>query len=318
MSESESAAAEGRNFLRQFREGPSRQFKQFTAQQFLEVWNHYDTDGNGYIEGSELDNFLREFISSVNMSEVGNEVISEAAMQHLRSAFMDAYDDNGDERIEIAEMAQILPTDETFLVLFHRDNPLESSVEFMKVWREFDKDCSGYIEADELKDFLKHLLKEAKKDTEVTEEKLIEYTDTMLQLFDRNKDGKLQLSEMAKLLPVKENFLCRPVFRGASRLTKHDIDRVFKLYDRDHNGTIENEELHGFLKDLMELVQQDYDTEDIEFMRHAILDQWDLNRDGRINKSELSMLLLQQSRMAQEEEGASRQSTERSEDEDDQ
>ena len=30
-------------------------------------------------------------------------------------------------------------------------------------------------------DFLKHLLKEAKKDTEVTEEKLIEYTDTMVR-----------------------------------------------------------------------------------------------------------------------------------------
>jgi hypothetical protein len=30
------------------------------------VWNHYDTDGNGYIEGEELDGFLREFVSSVN------------------------------------------------------------------------------------------------------------------------------------------------------------------------------------------------------------------------------------------------------------
>ncbi|KAK2140927.1 hypothetical protein LSH36_1204g01006 [Paralvinella palmiformis] len=79
---------------------------------------------------------------------------------------------------------------------------------------------------------------------------------------------------------------------------------------QDHNGTIENEELHGFLKDLMELVQQDYDSDDIAFMRHAILDQWDLNRDGRINKSELSMLLLQQSRMAQEEEGTTSASTE--------
>lgn len=48
-------------------------------------------------------------------------------------------------------MAQILPTDEHFLLLFRKNNPLSSSVEFMKVWRQFDKDCSGYIEADELK-----------------------------------------------------------------------------------------------------------------------------------------------------------------------
>jgi hypothetical protein len=30
--------------------------------------------GNGYIEGKELDGFLREFVSSVNNSETGPEV----------------------------------------------------------------------------------------------------------------------------------------------------------------------------------------------------------------------------------------------------
>lgn len=33
------------NFLRQFRDTQSRQFRQFTASQFMEVWNHYDLDG---------------------------------------------------------------------------------------------------------------------------------------------------------------------------------------------------------------------------------------------------------------------------------
>ena len=30
--------------------------------------------GNGYIEGAELDGFLREFVSSVNVADVGPEV----------------------------------------------------------------------------------------------------------------------------------------------------------------------------------------------------------------------------------------------------
>ena len=46
--------------------------------------------------------------------------------------------------------------------------------------------------------FLRDLLREAKKSQEVSEDDLIQYTDTMLQVFDSNKDGKLQLSEMAK------------------------------------------------------------------------------------------------------------------------
>uniref|UniRef100_A0A2C9L537 EF-hand domain-containing protein n=1 Tax=Biomphalaria glabrata TaxID=6526 RepID=A0A2C9L537_BIOGL len=45
----------------------------------------------------------------------------------------------------------------------------------------------------------------------------------MLQLFDRNKDGKLQLSEMAKLLPVKENFLLRPIFKMLFGDTKWNL-----------------------------------------------------------------------------------------------
>ena len=48
---------------------------------------------------------------------------------------------------------------------------------------------------------------------------------------------------------------------------------------------------------------QDYDNEDIEFMKNALLDKWDVNHDGKIDKNELSMLLLQQGRMCAHEEG---------------
>lgn len=36
------------NFLRQFRDLKTREFKLLSAQQFMEVWNHYDTDGKGF------------------------------------------------------------------------------------------------------------------------------------------------------------------------------------------------------------------------------------------------------------------------------
>ena len=40
------------------------------------------------------------------------------------------------------------------------------------------------------------------------------------------------------------------------KLTKEDIERVFNEYDKDNNGTIENEELTGFLKDLLEVMKK--------------------------------------------------------------
>ncbi|XP_025828865.1 calbindin-32 isoform X2 [Agrilus planipennis] len=294
------------NFMRQYRDPDSKELKKLSANQFMEVWSHYDKDGNGYIEGSELDGFLREFVSSANSTEIDPEAVSDDMLRELKACFMEAYDDNQDGKIDIRELAQLLPMEENFLLLFRFDNPLESSVEFMKIWREYDTDGSGYIEADELKNFLRDLLKEAKRINDVSEDKLIEYTDTMLQVFDSNKDGRLQLSEMAKLLPVKENFLCRQVFKegfeGATKLTKDDIERVFALYDRDNNGTIENEELRGFLKDLLELVKKDYDAQDLLDFEETILRGVDYNDDGKINRKELTMILLALAKHNQEEE----------------
>ncbi|XP_059607401.1 calbindin-32 isoform X2 [Phlebotomus argentipes] len=290
------------NFMRQYRDPESRELRKLSANQFMEVWSHYDKDANGYIEGTELDGFLREFVSSANATDVSPETLTDATLSELKSCFMEAYDDNQDGKIDIRELAQLLPMEETFLLLFRFHNPLESSVEFMKIWREYDTDNSGYIEADELKNFLRDLLKEAKKINDVSEDKLIEYTDTMLQVFDANKDGRLQLSEMAKLLPVKENFLCRQVFKGAAKLTKEDIEKVFSLYDRDNNGTIENEELRGFLKDLLELVKKDYDAQDLNDFEETILQGVGYDKDGKISRKELTMILLALAKMPTEEE----------------
>lgn len=46
---------------------------------------------------------------------------------------MDAYDNNRDGRIDIRELAQLLPLEESFKLLFKFENQVESSVEFMKV-----------------------------------------------------------------------------------------------------------------------------------------------------------------------------------------
>jgi Ca2+-binding EF-hand superfamily protein len=64
------------------------------------------------------------------------------------------------------------------------------------------------------------LLKEAKKLKDLSKDELVEYTDAMPQVFDANKDGRLQLSEMVRLLPVKENVVCRQNFKGATNADK--------------------------------------------------------------------------------------------------
>lgn len=45
---------------------------------------------------------------------------------------MDAYDENSDGKISVQELAEILPTDENFLLIFRKDNQVDST-NFMKV-----------------------------------------------------------------------------------------------------------------------------------------------------------------------------------------
>lgn len=66
------------------------------------------------------------------------------------------------------------------------------------MWKKYDKDCSGYIEADELKAFLSDLLARSKKS--LTDEKLIEYTDTIVShQFQSNQNVKLDLKKFNKV-----------------------------------------------------------------------------------------------------------------------
>lgn len=54
-------------------------------------------------------------------------------MSELKKAFMDAYDNNRDGRIDIRELAQLLPIEESFKLVFNFENKVDSSVEFMRV-----------------------------------------------------------------------------------------------------------------------------------------------------------------------------------------
>ncbi|NP_001353724.1 calbindin isoform 2 [Homo sapiens] len=220
-----------------------------TASQFFEIWLHFDADGSGYLEGKELQNLIQE-------------------LQQARK--------------KAGLLAHVLPTEENFLLLF-RCQQLKSCEEFMKTWRKYDTDHSGFIETEELKNFLKDLLEKANKTVDDT--KLAEYTDLMLKLFDSNNDGKLELTEMARLLPVQENFLLK--FQGIKMCGK-EFNKAFELYDQDGNGYIDENELDALLKDLCEKNKQDLDINNITTYKKNIMA---LSDGGKLYRTDLALIL---------------------------
>ncbi|XP_018430310.1 PREDICTED: calretinin-like, partial [Nanorana parkeri] len=75
---------------------------ELTASQFLDIWKHYDSDGNGFIEGKELENFFQELEAA--RRGAGMEGSSINIGEKLKE-FMQKYDKNADGRIEMAEVS---------------------------------------------------------------------------------------------------------------------------------------------------------------------------------------------------------------------
>ncbi|RMZ98615.1 calbindin-32 isoform X1 [Brachionus plicatilis] len=277
------------NFLRKFRDEKTKELNKISATEFMEIWNHYDADGNGFIEGKELDKFLNELCNSVHKSDV--DAVPESLLQQFRETVLDAYDENDDGKISVQELAEILPTDENFLFIFRRENLLESS-NFMKIWLEFDIDKSGFIEVDELRNFIKKLFESMKdKNADLTEEKLTDYTQSILKIFDKNSDGKLQLSEMIKLLDPNENNCLKTVLNSFSLIKKDQLDDIFSVYDKDGNQQLHDEEIDALAKDLIDIVNKDYTAKEFEQFKKGLLNLGDVNHDGKISKQELYLIL---------------------------
>ncbi|XP_053833952.1 secretagogin isoform X2 [Vidua macroura] len=221
------------------------------AAAFLGAWRRFDADDNGYIEGKELDDFFHYLLEKLGPEST----ITEEEVQRMKEQFMSVYDVTSDGRLQIQELANmILPDDENFLLLFRRETPLDNSVEFMRIWRSYDADSSGFISASELKDFLRDLFLQHNK--MVAEVKLEEYTDAMMKIFDKNKDGRLDLNDLARILALQENFLLQFKMDACStEERRRDFEKIFAHYDVSKTGALEGPEVDGFVKDMMELVK---------------------------------------------------------------
>ncbi|XP_023682855.1 calretinin-like [Paramormyrops kingsleyae] len=263
-------------------QAPYLHLAELTASQFLEIWRHFDSDGNGYIEGKELENF----ISQLEIARKGAGMDpSNTSFREKMKEFMQKFDKNADGKIEMSELAQILPTEENFLLCFRQY--VGSSSEFMAAWRKYDTDRSGYIEANELKGFLSDLLRKANRYYD--DQKLNEYTQTILKMFDLNGDGKLGLSEMSRLLPVQENFLLK--FKGV-KLNSDQFNAIFTYYDKDGNGYIDEQELDALLKDLYEKNNKEIDANSMMEYKKSIMT---LSDRGRLYRTELEIVLCKES-----------------------
>lgn len=106
------------------------------------------------------------------------------------------------------------------------------------------------------------------------------------QVADKNKDGRVDKSELGLLLR-----------RAAPRTTPQQIKEVFEMMDRNHDGGISCGEFVAFMKshagsNLSDTMQKQVLKSDTNLMQ-AVFQLYDVNGDGAIQVKEFSRVLTQ-------------------------
>ncbi|XP_022082375.1 calbindin-32-like [Acanthaster planci] len=175
-----------------------KQFENMKAEDFAEVWNKYDADGNGFIEGRELENFFTDFVMRNRDSSAA--AISPTMLEEMIKQHMCAYDEDEDGRIGMSELAEILNQEENFKLILRTQDAKRSRKDFDEIWCKYDSDQNGYIDSAELKLFLRDLL----PDSKVCDASLDKYAAALLKMLDSNDDKKLERQEMEKFFAVTD------------------------------------------------------------------------------------------------------------------
>ena len=87
------------------------------------------------------------------------QIISKSDIASLKHTLLECYDTNRDGKIELSEMARILPVEENFLLKFKIQNKPLTYPNFLRIWEYYDCDCSGRLERTELESFITDLIK---------------------------------------------------------------------------------------------------------------------------------------------------------------
>ncbi|XP_050999207.1 secretagogin [Acomys russatus] len=254
---------------------------------FWQIWQRFDKEEKGYIRDTELDAFFDHLLAKSGIEDT----LMEENVRKVKQQLMTTHDASKEGHILMKELASMfLSEDEKFLLFFRLETPLDNSVEFMQIWRKYDADSSGFISAAELCSFLRDLFLHHKR--AISEAELDKYTSTMMKIFDKNKDGRLDLNDLARILALQENFLLQfKMDASSAEERKRDFEKIFAHYDVSKTGALEGPEVDGFVKDMMELVQPSISGVDLDKFREILLHHCDVNKDGKIQKSELALCL---------------------------
>lgn len=177
-------------------------------------------------------------------------------------------------------------TANNFLAQFQQGQPV-NSIELLRIWQHYDRNRSGYLEVDNLADLVRDLLE--RQNCTPTQTQVAEYVQVLLEICDMDKDGRFNLSELCKVLPLSDNLLSH--CKDLQALSETDKAQIFSQYDPQDSGYIEGTALLALLRDLYQHNGTPLNVTELSQLAEQMLMLSDQDKDGKISHAELSLLL---------------------------
>jgi len=125
--------------------------KKLTSTEFMQVWFHYDNDGNGYLEYTEFCQFMKDLFLKKDCSKITPKEVEKYTADMIN--VMDTADVNHDGRFEMSELANYLKLEENFLDKIIRQKIITSK-HVKAILSHYDSNESDTIEGPEMHAFV--------------------------------------------------------------------------------------------------------------------------------------------------------------------
>jgi Ca2+-binding EF-hand superfamily protein len=134
------------------------------ANDFIDIWKAIDTDKSGFIEAKEVSEFLTRMFSAKGNTTT-KVVPTPAKIEEYTKTLLAMYDDNGDGKLQLSEMIQLLPSNENEQLknLIKDKTPVTDEIN-AQIFASYDYSKDGVIDGPELNDFVKDAIDVVEKD----------------------------------------------------------------------------------------------------------------------------------------------------------
>lgn len=264
-----------------------------------ESFRNIDKNQDGFIDRKELFDALFELLHN-KFPDLTSESFEEIVNVVLATA-----DTDQDGRLNLAEFIRSFQEDQGVLPSAFVDGRAQKvarrlSKEEIAVLKEafaaLDRNNDGFIDYAEMYQALSNTLAASVLD----KDQVRDLVDLIMVTADRNKDGRLTLTEFIRNFVENEELMELPVAAARERIAAatarlqelmdsgelQKMVKVFAFLDTNHDGFLQPTELEGILNVQLRERFPEWDDETARTVVDAIIAAADTDRDGRISLHE--------------------------------